>query len=119
MIEELATLLDDFPGAANQTCCFTHILNLVVKSIILQFDLLKAQADKVLDDAANEMLKLASNIELEDEISAKDGEDGEEGEDDNNEGWIDEQGEMTESQLEELDECVQPIRLLLIKVGKP
>ena len=30
MIEELANLLDDFPGPANQTRCFTHVLNLVL-----------------------------------------------------------------------------------------
>jgi len=41
MIEELAVLIDDFPGPANQTRCFLHILNLVVKSIIRQFDLPK------------------------------------------------------------------------------
>jgi len=34
MIAELENLLDEFPGAANQTRCFTHILNLVVKSIL-------------------------------------------------------------------------------------
>ena len=43
MIEELANLLDDFPGPANQTWCFLHIINLVVKSIIQQFDLPKSK----------------------------------------------------------------------------
>ncbi|KAF9537612.1 hypothetical protein CPC08DRAFT_613930, partial [Agrocybe pediades] len=38
MIEEMSTLLDHFPGAPNQTRCFTHILNLVAKTIIKQFD---------------------------------------------------------------------------------
>ncbi|TFK61912.1 hypothetical protein BDN72DRAFT_749645, partial [Pluteus cervinus] len=38
MIEELVNLLDNFPGPANQTRCFTHVLNLVVKSMIKQFD---------------------------------------------------------------------------------
>jgi hypothetical protein len=60
MINELANLLDDFPGSANQTRCFTHVLNLVIKSIIRQFDLPKAQGDKILDEAANELLNLAS-----------------------------------------------------------
>jgi hypothetical protein len=45
MIKELANLLEDFSRAANQTSCFLHILNLVVKSIIKQFDLPKAQAN--------------------------------------------------------------------------
>jgi hypothetical protein len=34
MIEHLSTLVENFPGAANQTRCFTHILNLVAKSIL-------------------------------------------------------------------------------------
>jgi hypothetical protein len=114
MIDELANLLEDFPGRANQTRCFTHVLNLVVKSIIKQFDLPKA---RVLDQAADELSRLAGDIELEDELSAADGEDGEEGEDDNTEGWIDEREEMTATEVEELDACVRPIKLLLTKVG--
>jgi hypothetical protein len=105
MIEELANLLDNFPGVANQTCCFTHILNLVVKSILCQFDLPKAKAN-----IADEILKLADGLELEEDVSAKEGE---EGEDDNMEGWIDEREEMSEEQMEELEACVEPIRLLL------
>jgi hypothetical protein len=112
MIEELANLLDNFPGAANQTRCFTHILNLVVKSILAQFELPKSQAN-----IADEIWKLAEGLELEEEITAKDGEEGEEGEDDNVEGWIDEREEMTERQLEELEARIEPIRLLLIKVS--
>jgi len=113
MIEELANLLDDFPGSANQTRCFMHVLNLVVKSIIRQFDLPKAQADKALDDAAEELLNLAGDIELEEELYAAEDEDGE---DDNNEGWIDEREEMMATELKELDSLVRPIRLLLTKV---
>jgi hypothetical protein len=114
MIDELANLLEDFPGRANQTRCFTHVLNLVVKSIIKQFDLPKA---RVLDEAADELLKLAGDIELEEELSAADGKEGEEGEDDNTERWIDEREEMTVAEVEELDACVRPIKLLLTKVG--
>jgi hypothetical protein len=102
MIEELANLLDDFPGPANQTRCFTHVLNLVVKSIIRQFD---RPNSKNKDEATNEML---SNIEF----------DGDENcEDDNVEGWVDERELMTEKELEELDESVEPLRLLLMKVS--
>jgi hypothetical protein len=55
----------------------------------------------------------ASDIELEEELSADDSEDGE---DDNNEGWVDEREAMTEMELKELDNQVRPIRLLLTKV---
>ncbi|TDL16424.1 hypothetical protein BD410DRAFT_702142, partial [Rickenella mellea] len=50
MTSKLAEILDTFPGAANRTRCFAHILNLVAKSIIRQFDLPKTLADKALDD---------------------------------------------------------------------
>jgi len=118
MIAELANLLDDFPGPANQTRCFTHVLNLVVKSVIRQFDLPKSKGDKILDDAAKELLSLSGNIEFEeDELAWRDANEAEEDDDDNVEGWIDERTLMTDIELEELDESVEPVRLLLTKVS--
>jgi hypothetical protein len=114
MIEELADLLDNFPGPANQTRCFTHVLNLVVKSIIRQFDSPKSKNDKNLNDATNELLSLAGNVEFDEE--RREDEDGED-EDDNVEGWIDERTLMTEDQVKKLDESVEPLRLLLTKVS--
>jgi len=111
MIAELADLLDDFPGPANQTRCFTHILNLIVKSIIRQFNLPKS------NEAMKELLTLAGNIEFEEvELARRDSEEGVGGEDDSVEGWIDERMLMTEEELSELDESVGPVRLLLTKV---
>jgi len=118
MIAQLANLLDDFPGPANQTRCFMHVLNLVVKSVIRQFDLPKSKGDKILDDAAKELLSLAGNIEFEeDELARRDANEAEEDDDDNVEGWIDERTLMTDIELEELDESVEPVRLLLTKVS--
>jgi hypothetical protein len=51
MIKELADLLKNYPGEAGHTQCFTHIINLVAKSIIRQFDIPKGKVDKALDDA--------------------------------------------------------------------
>ena len=125
MVETLEVLIDDFPGAANQTCCFLHILNLVVKSILKQFDLQKSkekkesgnnsdneESDKTMDWAAEELLKLAGNVDNEGNLMLND----EEEDDDSNEGWIDECGEMTEDELRELLASVAPVRLLLTKV---
>lgn len=126
MIEELTHLIDDFPGPANQTHCFLHILNPVVKSIIQQFDLLKSKKTSDLDvrdkdnpmvDAATmELLKLAGDIDQEEEITASAGNMDDPVEDDNEEGWIGEHNEMTEAKLNELSINVQPVRLLLNKV---
>lgn len=124
MIEELAILIDDFAGAANQTRCFLHVLNLVVKSIIKQFDLpaSKKTSDNEDDDenymveATNELLKLAREIEREEEITASRGDEEDATEDDNVEGWVDEREEMTDAELLKLEASVKPVRLLLSKV---
>jgi hypothetical protein len=116
MVKELANLIDEFPGPANQTRCFTHILNLVVKSIMSQFDLPKSKSSDVLNAGAKELLALADSIDLEENESARDGEDGVAGEDDNIEGWIDERALMDEDDLEALEESVEPVRVLLTKV---
>jgi len=123
MIEELANLLDDFPGPANQTRCFLHILNLVVRSIIWQFDLPKSKktldgadkGDPTLDAAMRELLKLAGDIDLEEQITVSAGDDNKVADDDE-EGWVDEHEDMTEEDLKELAASVQPVRLLLTKV---
>lgn len=109
IIEEL-TNLHDFPGPANQTWCSTHILNLVVKSVIQQFDSPNSKNNRQLDDTANKMLSFTSNLEFEREER-------EDGEDDNIERWIDERTLITEEELEKLDESVEPLCLLLMKVS--
>lgn len=121
MIENLGELIDDFPGAANQTRCFLHILNLVVKSILRQFDLPKKKKatrndlddenDETWDQAAEELLRLAGDVDIEGNMMAS-----EEDDDDNEEGWIDEREEMTEDELRDLSASVAPVRLLLTKV---
>jgi hypothetical protein len=124
MIEELAILIDDFPGPENQTRCFLHILNLVVKSIIREFDLPTSKKktdgedddEELEDERTKELLKLAAEIEHEEEVTANGGSEGDTTEDDNIDGWVDEHEEMTEEELLELAESVKPVRLLLTKV---
>ena len=88
MINELEDLLEEFPGASNQTRCFAHILNLVVKSILHQFDVPKAKANKALDHATKNLLHIADDIEVEEaetQVAAGDDE-----LEDNIDGWVDE-----------------------------
>jgi hypothetical protein len=51
MVDELAIQLDDFPGSMSRVCCFAHILNLVVKSIMRQFDVPDMKKEAVADEA--------------------------------------------------------------------
>ena len=125
MIEESSDLLDDFPGEANKTRCFTHVLNLVAKSIIKQFGVPKARANEVLevlDDAAKELAALAIDVDVEERISREEhlfeGEGDEDGdEDDNLDGWTNVRAELSDEEREELDKTLQPVRLVLVKAS--
>ncbi|KAF4612580.1 hypothetical protein D9613_012727 [Agrocybe pediades] len=122
LISQLPTLLDAFPGAANRTWCFTHILNLVAKVILRQFDTLKGKADDAIDDAADalagleneidrdleEELELAGEIELEEQEMERDAA-SDEDEDDDETGMVDYRKEMTPDEIAELDATLRKI----------
>ena len=96
MIKHLLTFIESFTSTANQTRCFTHILDLVAKSILCQFDTPKKAAQgnsRDFDDAKDALAALAQ--ELEDNKAAADDDteekpDGDEtgGEDDNEDGLV-------------------------------
>ena len=64
MITELVDLIWNFPGDANRTRCFAHIINLIVKSLLKQFDVPKKKAGEALDEAENALCELAEGIDL-------------------------------------------------------
>ena len=115
MIAELAEILKTFPGSTNRTRCFTHILNLVARSIIRQFDLPKSQADAALNAADQELVDLAE--ELNDEEMDGDLELEDDTDEDDVEGWVDEYAQMLEEDRVELDESIRPVKLVLAKVS--
>jgi hypothetical protein len=66
MVEKLANLIEEFPGAPNRTRCFTHIVNLVAKTVIQQFDLQKKSGSEVDHlEAEKELQDLAAGVDLE------------------------------------------------------
>ena len=116
MIERLATLINGFPGAANQTRCFTHVLNLVAKSVLRQFEAPKTKGTDPIDDAMKELAVVAEELEGDDaEVLADDDDDDESAEDDED-GLSDERDEMSQEEVAALEESVKPIRLVLTKV---
>jgi hypothetical protein len=122
MIDELCTLLEAFPGAENRTRCFAHIINLIAKTVIQQFDVPKAREGEIVDEALKELRALAGDIDIEELLmkasAAKDEDDDDDDDDDDNEeGWVDERGEMSEFEAEELAVDVQPVRTMLVKVS--
>lgn len=112
MIDELATKIDAFPGAPNRTQCFAHIINLASRSLLKQFDVLKAKADEALDEAAKELWSLATDIEKDERAAQEDFEAEEDGDKDDSSDitdWESVIGEMSADEQEELQESVQPV----------
>ena len=122
MIRHLEVLIDEFRGRKSQTRCFAHILNLIAKSILRQFDILRAQVNN--DDATVALIELAGNIEFEEEEmdeygdndNDNDNSDDQEEVMENTDDWVNEREAMTMEQLAELDKSVQPVRWMLVKV---
>ena len=65
MVDKLAIQLNDFYGSVSRVHCFAHILNLVVKSIMHQFDVPDKKKEAIADEATWELHKLAGDIEHE------------------------------------------------------
>ena len=112
----------------NCTQCFTHILNLVAKLLLWQFDVtpdLKGPNDDDGDArnkrsaAKKELIDLANDIDQEEltmaqQDNANDNEDGaEDNEDDDS--WIDEVEELSEEEWEELKAHICPVSRVLMK----
>jgi hypothetical protein len=118
MVIELKDLIPSFPGEPNRARCFDHIVALVAKSAVRQFDLPKGLADAALDDAERELRELAEGIDLEEEETRGKWESTDENEkDDGDDGWIDEVAGLPVADREELEECIRPVRLVLVKVS--
>ena len=118
MIEALGHMLDDYPGDPNHTRCFNHIIALVAKRLVRQFDAPKAGANAALDEAEEELRSLAEGIDIE-ELLVKgvqdEGEDDEDDNGDNDDGRTED--EMSAEEHADLDASTRPVRLLLVKVG--
>ena len=125
MIDKLQESIPEFSGSASHTCCFLHIVNLIAKLLIRQFDAKKAGAE-----GDHEMAELQREFEEEEAFQGRDIEIDDEDEDDdeddnklaeekkvdNDEGWVDEAEEMTEKEKDELEKSIQPVKLALVKV---
>jgi hypothetical protein len=119
MIVKLSDLIKTYPGDSNRARCFNHIVALVAKSAVRQFDVPKGAADAALDDAEKELRDLAEGIDIEDEEMQGQWEDNDEDNTDGegDDGWIDEVADLPTADREELEENIRPARLMLVKVS--
>ena len=120
MIDDLPNRIVTFPGDENRARCFNHVIALVAKSSIRQFDVPKGQADAALDEAERELNELAEGIDIEDEKMREEWEgteDDEDDDDDDDDGWVNEVARLSVANREELEANITPVRLVLVKVS--
>ena len=106
MIEHLAVLLNTFPGASNQTCCFAHILNLVAKSVLRQFEAPKKKnsVDGKDVDAGVEVVEGDGDDNADNAACESGTVDGDERDDDVDDDIVDDDEDGLPDELEELSE---------------
>jgi hypothetical protein len=113
MIEHMGNILTEFPGSANRTRCFAHILNLVAKGIMKQFDAPKGKTtgfEAALEDFANELETDLDHNSDDDNLGEG------EGDEDSDDEIDDGRSGMSEEEIRALEESVKPVRLVLFKV---
>jgi hypothetical protein len=120
MIDKLVDILLNFSGQANHCHCFLHIVNLIAKTLLKQFDVPKKDAESALDDAEKELLELAAGIDMEEMVTVAEAGAGDKDDDENDdvEGWVDEMALLSEEERAALHENVGPVRLVLVKVSE-
>jgi hypothetical protein len=118
MIEVLPSMIEDFPGAPNHTRCFNHVVALVAKRIVRQFDVKGGDSDGM-DEAERELRELAEGLDLEESVtqSERDVDDKDEDDDDDDDGY-DVTANLSATDREALNESLRPVRTLLVKVSK-
>jgi hypothetical protein len=127
MISELAVILPSF-SEVGHTRCFLHVINLVAKSIIRQFDIPKKQKDQHLNNAKQALQDLAGDVKLKEQMMIKalvqhqiDGKIGEVDTeiepDDNKDGWVDEMTSLSPARCKQVKADICPVKLVLVKVS--
>ena len=118
MVRELEILVLTFGGSASHTRCFLHVVNLIAKMLIRQFDVRKGEADSALEDTM-ELEELSQGMDKEEPIGVgQDFDSGEAGKSANeNDGWVDEREELDEDERHALNKAIRPIKMALVKVS--
>ncbi|KAJ8454957.1 hypothetical protein ONZ45_g19104 [Pleurotus djamor] len=126
MIDKLGAILTKFPGRANHTRCFLHVVNLSAQACIKLFDVPKKKKDgedgidegRQMTKAEKALMELAEGIEDDEAVmlGSRDVEDDDVLPEDVELG--DDDDEMTEEEAAELDKDLLPVRTVLLKLRK-
>jgi hypothetical protein len=117
MITELEHIFHSFLGDANHTQCFDHVVAIVTKSAVRQFDLPKDLVDGALDDAEKALRELAEGIDIEGEEAKSMWESEGDDDKDDKEEDIDQIASLGTANHAELENNIRPVRLVLVKVS--
>jgi hypothetical protein len=121
MIAELEDLCPEF-SSINHTRCFLHIINLVARTLVRQFDVPAKPKDSLdKNDPDYDLHRLAADNDIEDaqthEALLEELGDEELEEDDNCEGWVDEMAALLQANRELVQESLKPIQMVLVKAS--
>lgn len=125
MIDELEAMLTDFPGQCARSRCFCHIINLVAKALLRQFEPPKPKkskknksgdtylaedtdSDPSLDDWDKELQALMEDLDF--DVEPLDGQIEED------EGTWDANEDIDETSRADIREKVRPVKMMLLKV---
>ena len=113
MVQELAQLTDGFAGSATHIRYFLHVINLVAKSLLRQFDVKRKEGDSTVDLGAEILCKmdLEDLVDLmievdEDNLNAANDGDG----DDLENRLVDEVAELSEHERHALERDILPVK---------
>jgi hypothetical protein len=127
MVTELAGSLPNW-DASKRTRCFAHIINLVAKSLLKQFDVItgkkpaegeKESAEMDISDDEREFQELAAGLDEEERQMLEELDDADDDDmegDDDDIGWVDELADMNERDREDLLKKIKPVSWVLFKV---
>ncbi len=119
MVAEMGVLLPFFEGQFHRVHCFAHVVNLVAKSMLRQFDAKTAgEVEGEADEDVRALLELAETMAEEDAetMAAQRDEDGEQGPLEDDDEWVDEVESLSPEEREQFLERVVPVKLVLAKV---
>ena len=125
MIESLADIMSDFGGEANHARCLAHIVNLVVKIILRQFDVSKKKKRKDVPGDLNLPGDESNNDEDDEMVRVLDKEEkemdkGDEADDEESETLMSDVEKIEDTMEDEVKEVrkeVKPVREVLYKVA--
>jgi hypothetical protein len=116
MLENLDDLLSEY-SSLNRTRCFAHILNLVAKALLKQFDM-KTEDKNDLNDDEKSLLDIETEELTEELTEAQDVDITEIDDDDGGGGWVDGADTLTPEERENLEESIRPVKRTLVKVRR-